>query len=186
MSGRARASLRSSLGTHLTARRGARGLSSANGPDRVKSATLECATGRAQTVSRQIPSVSAVCGAPRMTRPSSARTLLLAQQSEKAFQAQVRRWLDAGDWLTHHTFDSRRSAAGFPDPLAVHVRRARLLAVELRRGAGELGKSSASGCRPSSVCRRPIRGSSPAFGARPMPTPCGIRPGAQRDHGILL
>lgn len=49
---------------------------------------------------------------------------------ERDFQANVTRVLDLFGWRWYHTFDSRRSVAGFPDVVA--VRRGRVLFLELK------------------------------------------------------
>ncbi len=51
--------------------------------------------------------------------------------TEKEFQSQVLEAAKLFGWLSYHTHDSRRSAAGFPD--LVLVRRERLLFAELKR-----------------------------------------------------
>lgn len=53
--------------------------------------------------------------------------------TEKAFQAQVvELGLLLGWRLQYHTFDSRRSAAGFPDLVMVNIVQKRLLFAELK------------------------------------------------------
>jgi VRR-NUC domain len=55
--------------------------------------------------------------------------------SEKQFQAQVVELARISGWLTYHTFDSRRSAPGFPD--LVLVRPPRLIFAELKSEVGK-------------------------------------------------
>lgn len=55
--------------------------------------------------------------------------------TEKRWQAQVVELLKACGWAVYHTYDSRRSPAGFPDIVAIRGRR--LLALELKTLAGE-------------------------------------------------
>ena len=55
--------------------------------------------------------------------------------SEKAFMAQVVQFAQLCGWLVYHTFDSRHSAAGFPDLLM--VRGAVLAAVEIKNEDGK-------------------------------------------------
>ncbi len=43
-------------------------------------------------------------------------------------------------WWTYHTFDSRRSTAGFPDLTLAHPKQRRLLFVELKAGRGRLSR----------------------------------------------
>lgn len=50
--------------------------------------------------------------------------------SERKLQAHVEQLLRTAGWLVYHTYDSRRSAPGFPDIVA--LRGARILALELK------------------------------------------------------
>lgn len=56
--------------------------------------------------------------------------------SEQAFQAQVLDLARLTGWLCYHTFDSRRSAPGFPD--LVLVRPPVIIFAELKTDAGTL------------------------------------------------
>jgi len=56
--------------------------------------------------------------------------------SERAFMQQVIDLAHLTGWLVYHTFDSRRSGAGFPDLLL--VRGTQLLAAELKSEKGRL------------------------------------------------
>lgn len=56
--------------------------------------------------------------------------------SEKEFQSKVVALAEANDWRTFHVFDSRRSAAGFPD--LVLVRKGTLILAELKSDVGRL------------------------------------------------
>jgi hypothetical protein len=60
----------------------------------------------------------------------------MAAQSEKRLMAELVDVLDRFGWLTYHTFDSRRSAPGFPDLIA--VRDGRMLALECKSATGKL------------------------------------------------
>ena len=55
--------------------------------------------------------------------------------TEKAFQSDVMRVAKMLGWLCYHTFDSRRSASGFPDLVLV---RERVLFRELKVGKNKL------------------------------------------------
>lgn len=55
------------------------------------------------------------------------------QWSESKFQSELLTHFQAHGWLTYHTYDSRKSAAGFPDIVAVHPGRRLALFVELKR-----------------------------------------------------
>lgn len=56
--------------------------------------------------------------------------------SEKELQASVVELAEMTGWMYYHTYDSRRSPAGFPD--LVLVRRGRLIFAELKSGNGRL------------------------------------------------
>ena len=60
---------------------------------------------------------------------------LLPPESEKQFSDQFDSFARALGWLTYHTYDSRKSQAGFPD--FVLVRGNRLLFAELKRVGGQ-------------------------------------------------
>jgi len=52
---------------------------------------------------------------------------------EKALQAHVEHAARQLGWLVYHTFDSRRSAAGWPDLVCVHEETGRMIVAELKR-----------------------------------------------------
>ena len=56
-------------------------------------------------------------------------------------EAQLQRHVEAAakqlNWLTYHTWNSMRSAPGFPDLICVHEETGRMLAVELKRDGKE-------------------------------------------------
>jgi len=58
--------------------------------------------------------------------------------TEKAFQSDVMRVAKMLGWLCYHTYDSRRSASGFPDLVLV---RERILYRELKVGKNKLSQS---------------------------------------------
>ena len=58
--------------------------------------------------------------------------------TEKAFQSDVMRVAKMLGWLCYHTYDSRRSASGFPDLVLV---RERVLFRELKVGKNKLSQS---------------------------------------------
>ena len=58
--------------------------------------------------------------------------------TEKAFQSDVMQVAKMLGWLCYHTFDSRRSASGFPDLVLV---RERVLFRELKVGKNKLSQS---------------------------------------------
>ena len=68
--------------------------------------------------------------------PSRTAMTPLKRLSESAFMAQVIDLLNAHGWLVYHTYDSRRSPAGFPDLIA--VRGGSLLAWELKMPSGRV------------------------------------------------
>ena len=70
--------------------------------------------------------------------PATYRAMQAAQMREDALQAQVEQIARSLGWLVYHTHDSRRSAAGFPDVVAVHPRRGRIVWAELKSGKGRV------------------------------------------------
>lgn len=65
-----------------------------------------------------------------------SRALIGAQVTEKDFQAEVMTAAKLLGWRTFHVLDSRGSAAGFPDVVA--VRGPRLVMAELKRENGRV------------------------------------------------
>lgn len=61
--------------------------------------------------------------------------------TEKEFQTSVLMFADLRGWSTYHTFDSRRSAPGFPD--LVMVRDHDLIFAELKSEAGRVTATQA-------------------------------------------
>lgn len=57
-------------------------------------------------------------------------------QSEKSFQSQVVKLAKLYQWTLYHTYDSRRSNAGFPD--LVLIKGPRIVVVELKSDKGKL------------------------------------------------
>lgn len=70
------------------------------------------------------------------TEVAKSRRLLDAVVPEKDFQRQVIELAELRRFRTYHTFDSRHSAAGFPDIVA--VKGERMLAIELKAEAGRV------------------------------------------------
>lgn len=68
-----------------------------------------------------------------------SRSLLGAEVTEKDFQGEVLRAAGLLRWRTYHTLDSRGSAAGFPDVVA--VRGTRLIMAELKRQNGRVSEA---------------------------------------------
>lgn len=64
------------------------------------------------------------------------RKVLDAAMTERELFESVRAHLDAFGWLWYHTYDSRRSGAGFPDIFA--IRKGKALAIELKSQRGQL------------------------------------------------
>ena len=62
-------------------------------------------------------------------------------QTERQFQEAVIQYAELQGWLVYHTFDSRRSAAGFPD--LVMVRGTRIVFAELKAENGRESKAQA-------------------------------------------
>lgn len=61
---------------------------------------------------------------------------VIPPESEKSFQSTVLRLASIYHWMSYHTWDSRRSQAGFPD--LIMVRDGRVLAVELKSDKGKV------------------------------------------------
>jgi hypothetical protein len=80
-------------------------------------------------------------------------------QTEGSWQGQVVEAAQLLGWRTYHTFDSRRSDAGFPD--LVLVRRPRVIFVELKSDRGRLTDDQRAwlealgGCRVERYVWRP-------------------------------
>ena len=58
--------------------------------------------------------------------------------TEAQFQQQVLDIAKTLGWKTYHTYDSRRSEAGFPDIVAVSARQGRTIYVELKTQTGRM------------------------------------------------
>ena len=84
----------------------------------------------------------------RWTEADYARYLLGRQPapvSEKVWQSTCLRLLTQHGCMTYHTFDSRRSPAGFPDIVAVHETPGRaLLAIECKTDTGQVTPAQAA------------------------------------------
>jgi hypothetical protein len=72
--------------------------------------------------------------------------------SEKEFQAQILQLARLAGWKAYHTFDSRRSTAGFPD--LVLVRPPVVLFVELKSEEGKLRPEQKAWLEVLSRCER--------------------------------
>lgn len=60
------------------------------------------------------------------------------EPSEKEFQQAVLELATVYGWRSYHTYDSLRSAPGFPDVVLVHPAKRRVLFVELKTNAGSV------------------------------------------------
>jgi hypothetical protein len=69
------------------------------------------------------------------------RAALLGKVSEKQTQASIVKLASLFRWQTYHTFDSRRSTAGFPDLLL--CRPPRVIAAEVKTERGNLSAAQA-------------------------------------------
>jgi hypothetical protein len=78
--------------------------------------------------------------APSATSPSGRlprfSTAMAAGMSEATLQANVLQTAKDLGWLAYHTFDSRRSPAGFPDLVLVHDQQRRCIFTELKTERG--------------------------------------------------
>lgn len=63
---------------------------------------------------------------------------MATELTERQFQQQVVDLARAFGWLAYHTFDSRRSAPGFPDLVLAHPLRGRVIFAELKREKGHV------------------------------------------------
>ena len=89
----------------------------------------EMRMGRKREAARMIPTKIT----PATVRAASGLTI-----SEREFQAAVVELAEWQGWLVYHTHDSRRSAAGFPDLVAVHGQTGELLFAELKTARGRV------------------------------------------------
>ncbi len=71
-----------------------------------------------------------------MTTLTEYNAIVAATMSEKELQSNVLELAKRLGWLCYHTFDSRRSQAGFPD--LVMVRNGLVIFAELKREKGKL------------------------------------------------
>jgi len=71
-----------------------------------------------------------------MTARRAATAEVVPPESERSFQAAVLTAARVLGWRTYHTFDARRSAAGFPD--IVLVKPPRVVFIELKSERGRL------------------------------------------------
>jgi hypothetical protein len=60
--------------------------------------------------------------------------------SEKVFQSLVIKIAQENGWLVHHTYDSRRCAAGFPDLVMIRASTGQIIFAELKTVTGRLSK----------------------------------------------
>lgn len=70
--------------------------------------------------------------------PLSAQEKLWRSITEAQVQNTVMASLQASGFLTYHTHDSRRSAPGFPDVVAVHPATGAIAFLEIKRETGRL------------------------------------------------
>ncbi len=70
---------------------------------------------------------------------------LMLRLTEAEFQQMITERAKLLGWLIYHTYDSRRSASGFPD--LVLVRSGRVLFVEVKSEKGRLSKAQAEWLR---------------------------------------
>jgi hypothetical protein len=55
---------------------------------------------------------------------------------EKDLQALIVRIAKTAGWMVYHTYDSRKSAAGFPDLVLIHTAKKKLFVMELKSKKG--------------------------------------------------
>jgi Holliday junction resolvase len=66
----------------------------------------------------------------------------MIELTEKQLMAELVDLLERFGWLVYHTFDSRRSAPGFPDLIA--VKGGRMLALEIKSSTGVVTRDQRS------------------------------------------
>ena len=73
-------------------------------------------------------------------RPSDSVDIseIIEPMSEAEFQAEVVKIARLMNWFCYHTWDSRRSEAGFPDLVLVHRAREETLFCELKTDTGKV------------------------------------------------
>lgn len=69
---------------------------------------------------------------------STRRCAALPEMTEAQLLDNVRKLSLLTGWLFYHTYDSRRSDAGWPDTVMLNVRQRRILFVELKARKGQL------------------------------------------------
>ena len=60
------------------------------------------------------------------------------RMTENMFQGRVQQALRVLGYQSYHTFDSRRSTKGFPDLIALHPGKKRILAIEVKTETGKV------------------------------------------------
>lgn len=92
----------------------------------------------AQRQQRQLASILAQSQAtmPPMWKPADV-ALIGGEMSERDLQRKVEQMADIYGWLRYHTYDSRRSEAGFPDLVLAHPTRGVIFA-ELKSAKGRV------------------------------------------------
>jgi len=58
--------------------------------------------------------------------------------TERLFQGRVQQALRVAGFESYHTYDSRRSTKGFPDLIALHPGKKRILAIEVKTETGKV------------------------------------------------
>jgi hypothetical protein len=86
---------------------------------------------------KSTPDLSPFAGAvANRVKLDDARRRKLLATSETELYELVRQWAQQQGWLIYHTYDARRSYAGFPD--TVFVRPPRIVYAELKREDGRV------------------------------------------------
>lgn len=74
--------------------------------------------------------------------------------SEKDWQAQIIEIAELYGWFAYHTYDSRRSAAGWPDLVLARPSTGELIYVELKTDKGRLTKAQQAWLRILQDCNQ--------------------------------
>lgn len=72
--------------------------------------------------------------------------------TEKAFQSTVIKALRVAGWTHYHTYNSIRSVKGFPDLIALHEKKRRVLAIEVKTETGKLTPEQDAWLQLFSLC----------------------------------
>jgi hypothetical protein len=87
-------------------------------------------------------------------RPPSVPGQVALAVSEKEWQAQIIELAELYGWFVYHTYDSRRSAAGWPDLVLARPTTGELIYVELKTDKGRVTKAQQTWLRILQDCNQ--------------------------------